>query len=57
MLLHKMVEVLYGKKPDFRQIRKDTGIPVSLLRSLLAPADSATPSSVVMLPEKQSKQA
>jgi hypothetical protein len=58
MALRKMVEVVYGKNPDFRQIRKDTGIPLGLLKSLLLrPDDGPSPSSVVVLPEKQLREA
>jgi len=36
--VYKMVEVLYGQSPDWNRLRKDTGVPLRLLRALLAPS-------------------
>jgi Zn-dependent peptidase ImmA (M78 family)/DNA-binding XRE family transcriptional regulator len=34
----KMVEVVYGQSPDWNRLRKDTGIPLRLLKALLMPS-------------------
>ena len=48
------MEVVYGKTPDFRQIRKDTGIPVSILKSFLLPENNSPgPSDVFLFPDKK----
>ena len=47
----KMIEVVYGSDSDFSRIRKDTGVPVGLLKSILLPAtsgDRATPAVLQM---------
>jgi Zn-dependent peptidase ImmA (M78 family)/DNA-binding XRE family transcriptional regulator len=36
-LFRKMIESVYGTPMDIKRLRKDLGIPMSLLRSLLAP--------------------
>jgi hypothetical protein len=52
-----MIEVVYGKNPDFRRIRKDTGIPMGVLRSVLALGESASASSLAVLPDNCRKEA
>lgn len=55
--LRKMLEVVYGKSPDLKQIRRDTGVPMGILKVLLTPGDNPPPSNVVVLHEKKSKEA
>jgi hypothetical protein len=43
-MLIKMLEVVYGKPPDFCQIKRDSGgVPTPLLRSFLGIATSDDP--------------
>jgi len=36
--VYKMVEVVYGPSPDWNRLRKDTGVPMRLLKALLVPS-------------------
>jgi Zn-dependent peptidase ImmA (M78 family)/DNA-binding XRE family transcriptional regulator len=36
--VYKMLEVVYGPSPDWNRLRKDTGVPMRLLKALFAPS-------------------
>lgn len=49
--LFKMVEIIYGNPPDWARLRKDTGVPMRLLKALLAPSERSldTPAEVSVM--------